>query len=165
MLKGGVSVSDELSGRKKKLLYNAIDNYIKVASPITSLLVKQSTLHDLSTATIRNELNALEAMGYLKQLHTSSGRVPTSKGYRFFVDETLRDTKCSERDLKKIRNDLYARTGNLSEIRFWARQIIQLFSFLTVLKIWLFKTLGLCFCCADKCLFWLKQTSAQCQAQ
>lgn len=109
-------VSDELSDRKKKLLYNAIDNYIKVASPITSLLVKQSTLHDLSTATIRNELNALEAMGYLKQLHTSSGRVPTSKGYRFFVDETLKNTKCSEKDLKEIRNNLYARTGNLSEI-------------------------------------------------
>ena len=109
-------MNDELSSRKKKLLYNAIDNYIKVASPITSLLVKQSTLHDLSTATIRNELNALEAMGYLKQLHTSSGRVPTSKGYRFFVDETLKETQCDEKNLKKIRNDLYARTGNLSEI-------------------------------------------------
>lgn len=108
--------NDELSSRKQIILYNAIDNYIKVASPITSLFVKNTTLHDLSTATIRNELNALEAMGYLKQLHTSSGRVPTSKGYRFFVDQTLKETKCSEQDLRVVKDKLFARTNSLSEI-------------------------------------------------
>ena len=106
----------ELSDRKKKLLYSAIENYIKVASPITSLFVKQTNLHDLSTATIRNELNALEAMGYLKQLHTSSGRVPTTKGYRFFVDETLKNSKFYEGCLQDVKEDLFARTSSLSEI-------------------------------------------------
>ena len=56
-----------LSPRKKTILFCAIDNYIKLASPITSLLVQQTELTDISTATIRNELNALEAMGFLKQ--------------------------------------------------------------------------------------------------
>ena len=106
----------ELSDRKKKLLYNAIDNYIKVASPITSLFVKQTNLHDLSTATIRNELNALEAMGYLKQLHTSGGRVPTTKGYRFFVNETLKNSKFYNGCLDDIKGELFARTNCLSEI-------------------------------------------------
>ena len=81
-----------LSDRKKTILFCAIDNYIKQASPITSLLVQQTELHDISTATIRNELSTLEAMGFLKQLHTSSGRVPTTQGYRFFVDEILKNT-------------------------------------------------------------------------
>lgn len=106
----------ELSQRKKVILYSAIDNYIKLASPITSLLVQQTELHDLSTATIRNELNALEAMGFLKQLHTSSGRVPTTKGYRFFVNETLKDIKCSKRNLNEIKGEMFSRTTNLSEI-------------------------------------------------
>ena len=106
----------KLSERKKTLLYNAIDNYIKVASPITSLLVKNNTLHNLSTATIRNELSALEEMGYLRQLHTSSGRVPTAKGYRFFVNETLKNAKFDKRGLKKVKQEMFSRTNNLTEI-------------------------------------------------
>lgn len=105
-----------LSERKKTLLYSAIDNYIKLASPITSLLVQQTELHDLSTATIRNELNALEAMGYLKQPHTSSGRVPTTKGYRFFVNETLKSAHYTGSDLSFIKEKMFNRTSNLSEI-------------------------------------------------
>lgn len=106
----------DLSQRKKTILYSAIDNYIKLASPITSLLVQQTELHDLCTATIRNELSALEAMGFLKQPHTSSGRVPTTKGYRFFVNETLKDIKCNKRDLNKVKEEMFARSTNLSEI-------------------------------------------------
>lgn len=105
-----------LSLRKKSLLYSAIDNYIKMSSPITSLLVQKTELHDLSTATIRNELNALEQMGYLKQLHTSSGRVPTTKGYRFFVNETLKNVDASGFDIEDIRKKLFDRTMSLTQI-------------------------------------------------
>jgi len=105
-----------LSDRKRILLFSAIDNYIKQASPITSLLVQQTELHDLSTATIRNELSALEAMGYLKQLHTSSGRVPTTQGYRFFVNEILKNTTYNSRQLQNVKSQLFSRTNNLSEI-------------------------------------------------
>ena len=106
----------ELSQRKKAILFCSIDNYIKLASPITSLLVQQTELHDISTATIRNELNTLEAMGYLKQLHTSSGRVPTSKGYRFFVNEVLKSTKIDINSLKQVKDGLFARTTNLTDL-------------------------------------------------
>ena len=106
----------QLSPRRKSILFCAIDNYIKLASPITSLLVQQTELHDISTATIRNELSTLEAMGYLKQLHTSSGRVPTSKGYRFFVNEILRDAKIDNDSLNEVKNQMFARTSNLSDI-------------------------------------------------
>ena len=105
-----------LSDRKKTILFFAIDNYIKLASPITSLLVQQTELTDISTATIRNELNALEAMGFLKQLHTSSGRVPTSKGYRFFVNEVLAKTPKVSKNLTEIKDIMFSRTNNLTQI-------------------------------------------------
>lgn len=105
-----------LSNRKKTILFSCIDNYIKQASPITSLFVQQTELHDLSTATIRNELATLEAMGYLKQLHTSSGRVPTTQGYRFFVNEVLKNTPKNTSALKMVKDQMFDRTNNLSEI-------------------------------------------------
>ena len=61
----------ELSDRKKLILTAAIEDYIKDASPITSGGVQDKHIQNVSTATLRNELNALEAMGYLKQLHMS----------------------------------------------------------------------------------------------
>ncbi len=82
---------DDLSQRKREILINAVESYIQSASPITSSNVRSVCFADLSTATLRNELNALEAMGYLKQLHTSSGRVPTAKGYRYYVNEIMCD--------------------------------------------------------------------------
>ncbi len=73
-------------------------------------------MNDVSTATLRNELNSLEAMGYLAQLHTSGGRVPTTKGYRFFVDEILKNTKFSTKKLDTVKKDLFSKTANLTEI-------------------------------------------------
>ncbi len=105
-----------LSPRKRQILYSAVDNYIKVASPITSLLVQQTEMKDLSTATLRNELSSLEAMGFLKQLHTSSGRVPTTKGYRFFVNEILANLNYTSSELCSVKDELFSKTNNLSEI-------------------------------------------------
>lgn len=105
-----------LSDRKKKILFGAIDNYIKQANPITSMLVHEQNMKNLSTATLRNELSTLEELGYLKQLHTSSGRVPTSKGYRFYVNELVKDIAISQDKLDNIHNDLITRTNNLNDI-------------------------------------------------
>ena len=77
-----------LNERKHKVLINAVEDYIKDASPITSGTIHERHIKDISTATLRNELNALEAMGFLKQLHTSGGRVPTTLGYRYYVKRT-----------------------------------------------------------------------------
>lgn len=75
--------------RKQKLLTYIVDQYIHKADPVGSREVSVSGLFDVSPATIRNEMNELEKEGFLAQPHTSAGRVPTTKGYRFYVDHIL----------------------------------------------------------------------------
>lgn len=106
----------ELSQRKRELLKCAVEQYIESASPITSGGINSTILDNLSSATIRNELNALEAMGYLKQLHTSSGRVPTTKGYRFFVNELTKECPASESELEFIKEHFNKRSANLKDM-------------------------------------------------
>jgi heat-inducible transcriptional repressor len=79
-----------LDDRKKKILYAVITDYIMTAEPIGSRTIAKKYNIGLSSATIRNEMADLEEMGYLEQPHTSAGRIPSDKGYRFYVDSILR---------------------------------------------------------------------------
>lgn len=79
----------KISERKQKILKSLIDNYINTCEPISSSQIKQSCLPEVSSATIRSEMVALEEMGYLVQPHKSAGRVPSSKAYRYYVDNLL----------------------------------------------------------------------------
>ncbi len=106
----------ELSERKIKILNIAVEEFIKDSAPITSGSVKDKTALNVSTATLRNELNALEAMGFLKQLHTSGGRVPTAQGYRFYVENLLKDVKATNKELEEIKSVIENRTQSLSEM-------------------------------------------------
>lgn len=106
----------ELSERKKQILSKAIEEYIKDSAPITSGAIKDIGNLDCSTATLRNELNALEAMGYLRQLHTSGGRVPTAQGYRFYVENLLRDIKATDEELEDVRKLIENRTNSLNDL-------------------------------------------------
>lgn len=106
----------DLSDRKKLILCAAIEDYIKDASPITSGGVQDKHIKNVSTATLRNELNALEAMGYLKQLHTSGGRVPTTDGYRYYVSSLLENFEVDESRLKQVEKELGERTTSLKDI-------------------------------------------------
>lgn len=106
----------KLSDRKKLILCKAIEEFIKDSAPITSSGVKDIASLDCSTATLRNELNSLEAMGFLKQLHTSGGRVPTPQGYRFYVEELLRGVKASNGQLEDVRALIASRTTNLMDL-------------------------------------------------
>ena len=106
----------ELSERKIKILTIAVEEFIKDSAPITSGSVKDRTSLDVSTATLRNELNALEAMGFLKQLHTSGGRVPTAQGYRFYVENLLRNIKATNSELEDVRKLIENRTQSLTDI-------------------------------------------------
>lgn len=108
--------SINLSPRRREILFSSIEDYIKFASPITSLSLQTRHIKDISTATLRNELNTLEAMGLLKQLHTSSGRVPTSKAYRFYVDSIMKENKFSKKDLNIIKTMFNQRSNLLTEI-------------------------------------------------
>ena len=91
-----------ISGRKEKIIQAVVDSYIVSCEPISSAEIKENYLPELSSATIRNELAALEEMGYLAQPHTSSGRVPTAEAYRLYVDKLMPKRKLSKNELKVI---------------------------------------------------------------
>lgn len=107
---------DNLSQRKLNILRHAIEDFIDDAHPVTSGRMQKMHLNDVSTATLRNELNALESMGYLKQLHTSSGRVPTTKAYRLFVNELMEKTEFDEESLNLVRAMFQKKASTLEDI-------------------------------------------------
>lgn len=77
----------DLSPRKEKILAAVVENYIKTGEPVGSKSIMASL--SVSSATIRNEMAELSALGYLEQPHTSAGRVPTNEGYRYYVDRLM----------------------------------------------------------------------------
>ena len=79
----------ELDDRKVKILKAIIRNYRETGEPVGSRTISKYTDLNLSSTTIRNEMADLEEMGYIVQPHTSAGRIPTDKGYRFYVDELI----------------------------------------------------------------------------
>ncbi|MCM1043151.1 MAG: heat-inducible transcriptional repressor HrcA [Corallococcus sp.] len=91
-----------LSDRKKKILCAVVDGYIETAQPISSRDIQQRCLQDCSSATIRNELSALESMGYLVQPHVSAGRVPSQKAFRMYVDELMAEDPLTPADVEII---------------------------------------------------------------
>lgn len=103
----------ELSPRKKSLLLGAVESYIENALPITSEKVQSNLFSTLSSATLRNELATLEELGYLKQLHTSSGRVPTTKAYRYFVNNLISSQSFDKKILKSVRQKFQDRSDFL----------------------------------------------------
>ena len=73
-----------MTERQAKILAAIIEQYAELATPVGSVLLAK--LFDVSPATMRSEMAKLEEMGYLRQPHTSAGRVPTDKGYRLYVN-------------------------------------------------------------------------------
>ncbi len=80
---------NELNDRQKTLLLLVIRDYIETAQPVGSKRLVERYRLDMSSATVRNEMSALTEMGYLRQPHTSAGRVPTEDGYRVFVGQMV----------------------------------------------------------------------------
>ncbi len=92
----------ELTERKKKVLRSVVDLYIRTAEPVGSKAITELPDMQYSSATIRNEMADLTAMGYLEQPHTSAGRVPSPAGYRLYVDELMADYRLSMDETKSI---------------------------------------------------------------
>ncbi len=88
----------ELDERKTKILHAIIKNYMETGEPVGSRTISKYTDLNLSSATIRNEMADLEELGYILQPHTSAGRIPSDKGYRFYVDHLIeqKDREVSE---------------------------------------------------------------------
>lgn len=89
-----------LSKRRKELLKLIVEEYIKTANPVGSSLLCDKL--NCSSATIRNEMASLEDMGYLEKTHTSSGRVPSEMGYRYYVDNLMEPKKMTGEEVLKL---------------------------------------------------------------
>lgn len=107
-------MKEELDKRKKKILQAIVEEYIDTAEPVSSgNLVKEL---ECSSATIRNEMAELEKIGYIEKPHTSSGRIPSQKGYRYYVDELVRDDKLSKKEMEIIKERLETRVNALEDL-------------------------------------------------
>lgn len=106
----------KLSDRKKKILQYVVDDYIETAVPVSSKSLTERHLKDISSATVRNELSALEELGYLTQLHTSSGRVPSAEAYKLYVSDLMVKDKLSAKELDYIKKIFLEKADNLEEV-------------------------------------------------
>lgn len=88
--------------RKAIILKAIIKNYMETGEPVGSRTISKLPELNLSSATIRNEMSDLEEMGYILQPHTSAGRIPSDKGYRFYVDEILREKEIETEAFKDL---------------------------------------------------------------
>ncbi len=104
-----------LSNRQIKLIDLIIREHVKTAKPVSSFLMAKRGGFGLSSATIRNEMGVLEKAGYLAQRHTSGGRVPTDKAYRYFVNQLLNKPvklRPDKNDIRKIVETLSSANNN-----------------------------------------------------
>ena len=92
--------------RKVIILTTIIKNYLETGEPVGSRTISKFSGLNLSSATIRNEMSDLEELGYIIQPHTSAGRIPSDKGYRFYVDQLMEK---QERALSDVRSSMFAR--------------------------------------------------------
>lgn len=92
----------ELDERKSKILEAIIRTYLETGEPVGSRTISKYTDLNLSSATIRNEMSDLEEMGYIIQPHTSAGRIPSDKGYRFYVDCIMEDKNREISEIKEL---------------------------------------------------------------
>ena len=103
----------ELDDRKVKILQAIIKNYLETGEPVGSRTISKLSDLNLSSATIRNEMADLEELGYIVQPHTSAGRIPSDKGYRFYVD-TMMEEKVEE--LNNITADLEEKADKIENL-------------------------------------------------
>jgi heat-inducible transcriptional repressor len=120
----------EIDTRTREILCSIISACIYLRQPIGSRTLKKRYSLDISPATIRNIMADLEELGFLTQLHTSSGRVPTEKGYRFYVDTLLRNKRATidEETLHSISERLDFMKNDISQLSAEASKILAIFS-------------------------------------
>jgi len=105
-----------LDDRKKRILQAIVDEYVNTAEPVSSGSISKKKGLDFSSATIRNEMSELEKCGYLEKTHTSSGRIPSAKGYRMYVDELLKEDNISLDEIKFIKEKLQTKVNQIEDL-------------------------------------------------
>ena len=107
---------ENLDNRKRKILQAIIEEYIETSEPVSSGSLVQNEELKCSSATIRNEMAELEQIGFLEKPHTSAGRVPSQKGYRYYVDELLREDNLSRKEIEMIKEMLETKVNGLEDL-------------------------------------------------
>ena len=105
-----------MDDRKKRILQAIVDEYVNTAEPVSSGAISKKKGLDFSSATIRNEMSELEKSGYLEKTHTSSGRIPSVKGYRLYVDELLKEDNISLEEIKYIKEKLQIKANQIEDL-------------------------------------------------
>lgn len=103
----------QLDDRKTKILYAIIKTYLETGEPVGSRTISKYADLNLSSATIRNEMSDLEEMGYIVQPHTSAGRIPSDKGYRFYVDQMM---EYKEREVTEMKELMIQKQDKMEQI-------------------------------------------------
>lgn len=104
---------NELSERQIKILNVIIRTYMETGEPVGSRTISKASDLNLSSATIRNEMSDLEELGYIIQPHTSAGRVPSDKGYRFYVDHLMQE---KEKEVSEMKEFVIEKTEKMEQV-------------------------------------------------
>jgi len=105
-----------LDNRKKRVLQAIVEEYVNSAEPVSSSAIVRKHNLQCSSATIRNEMAELEKIGLLEKPHTSAGRIPSQKGYRYYIDELLRDDKLTIKEMQYIKSKLETTVNELEDL-------------------------------------------------
>jgi len=120
-------MTKELSDRKKKILHALVDLYITTGQPVSSSDIQSKYLPEVSSATVRAELSALEALGYVEQPHTSAGRIPLKDAYKLYVEgiDTDASKMLTDNETALIRNKFMQKMGRIEDLSKEAAKVIS----------------------------------------
>ena len=110
-----------LDDRKKVILHTIIKTYLETGEPVGSRTISKYTDLNLSSATIRNEMADLEDLGYIMQPHTSAGRIPSDKGYRWYVDQLM---EAKEQEVTEMREQMLQKADKMDQILKQAAKVL-----------------------------------------
>lgn len=121
--------------RKMRILRAVTDDYIRTAEPVGSRTIARKYGLGVSPATIRNEMADLEELGYLEQPHTSAGRVPSEKGYRFYVDVLMEPEELSDEEQSRLREEVAAGRRAVEDLIHQASRLLSLITHYTAVVV------------------------------
>ena len=116
-----MELNQTLDERKKKILHTIIKTYLETGEPVGSRTISKYTDLNLSSATIRNEMADLEDLGYIIQPHTSAGRIPSDKGYRWYVDMLMEE---KEQEVTEMREQMLQKADKMDQILKQAAKVL-----------------------------------------
>lgn len=116
-----MALNQELDSRKTKILQTIIKTYLETGEPVGSRTISKYTDLNLSSATIRNEMADLEDLGYIIQPHTSAGRIPSDKGYRWYVDMLMEE---KEQEVIEMREQMLQKADKMDQILKQAAKVL-----------------------------------------